>query len=649
MSLQPLSCIRCREQKRKCSRENPACSRCCRLGFDCAYPSRWRGHRIEQCGPGSSDNTNASLIVVNGYITSKAHGLELLDVYFSLFIPSTFLCHPSRLKARYNEGNLPTCLRDSIFSIATLLLRSTATINLASDAQPTSEVTSSGEIYAQQARAIVVNQTTHRPSFDVLHTLFNLIVFWCAVGKPQQCREQAKMALASAQQLRAQALASPTEKSREFQHSCFFVSMISQCLADDSERGASSIPFPSECPPPPSEIDLYSPLRGQILTFAEHWIRIRYFVRALHADADLGLQWATLFSLDAKTRSMYSAISPNLPSINGREARESLGLQVLYHMCRFVPHLAMIQLLQKQKSPAEEYVQLCAQIAIRHINRVSDVIMSSIASGRASLLTLPPFAAYCAFTSVSVYLSYLDHCGKNWNDASDPTVYLLRGRLLSNLYLLNRLRRVWIPIRVMWEKIEMDIAALGISSTDVEAYGRPPMNTSSLPDRVNQRSHISSLAKVAEQQVEAEMMLGLTHSVDYVKLADPVYILVGTFRLFQIGRQCSVMPSSTRNSPGTRPTRAFVGDSHHTIQVPPSNPPYPSASRPHRPLPSQGERQTAASLTPTFVLSSATSKYDASTSPIYTSTSLGGADPSLVISSGMLEMMWLSEEDLSCM
>ncbi|BAE60289.1 unnamed protein product [Aspergillus oryzae RIB40] len=86
----------------------------------------------------------------------------------------------------------------------------------------------------------------------------------------------------------------------------------------------------------------------------------------------------------------------------------------------------------------------------------------------------------------------------------------------------------------------MDMAALGISSTDVEAYGRSLINVSALPDREVQRSYILSLAHAAEPYMDTEMMLSLIHFVDYVKLADPVYMLIGIFRLFPVGARCSI-------------------------------------------------------------------------------------------------------------
>ncbi|KAE8140456.1 hypothetical protein BDV38DRAFT_239725 [Aspergillus pseudotamarii] len=189
MPLQPLSCIHCREQKRKCSRETPTCSRCHQLRFDCAYPSRWRGRRLEPRGPNSSGNRNALSITTNGYLIAKAAGLELVDAYCVLFIPSSFICHPSRLKARYNDGNLPSCVRDSVFAMATLL-RSATTIGLASDTRSTSGATHPGEIWAQQASTTIINQI-NRPSLDTIHTLLNLIAYWSAVGRTQKCREHA--------------------------------------------------------------------------------------------------------------------------------------------------------------------------------------------------------------------------------------------------------------------------------------------------------------------------------------------------------------------------------------------------------------------------------------------------------------------------
>ncbi|KAB8256155.1 hypothetical protein BDV32DRAFT_153590 [Aspergillus pseudonomiae] len=526
---------------------------------------------------------------------------------------------------------------------------------LASDTRSTSEATRPGETWAQQASTNVVNQI-NRPSSDVLHTLFNLMAYWCAVGKTQKCREHAKMALATIRQLKMQGLASSVNRSGHLERASFFVGIIGQCITDDSEWVAPSTPFALTCSLPSSEIDLHSPIRGHILKFIQQWyfaIKIRYFVRGLHADTDPGMQWRTLFNLDVETRRLYESLPQSLRDFNGQRCleadfRESLGLQTLYHMCRFVPHIAMARLFQKQKSPAEEYVQLCAQITIRHINQVSDVIMNSITSGLASFLTLPPFVAYCSFTSVSVYLSYLNYCGKSWNDANDPTVSLLRGRLLSNLYFLNKARCIWTPVRVMWEAIQMDMAALGISSADVEAYGRSPINMSPLSDRVNQRSHNSPLAYAFEPQVETEMIFSFAHIVDYVKLADPVYIIIGILRLFQVGSQYSVMPPSSRNSQGTRQTQGFAGNAQHTVQMFPSNPSYLPSSRPHRSLPSQSEQRTADPTAPECVLQSSMNRHDTA-DPVYPSTQLGGAGESPALPLGMLQMMWLADEDLSCL
>jgi hypothetical protein len=183
-------------------------------------------------------------------------------------------------------------------------------------------------------------------------------------------------------------------------------------------------------------------------------LKIRHFARSLDVGSDPGTQWGRLFNLDSETRQMYDAFPPALrtsdvPQHHQNDFRESLGLQTLYHMCRFVPHLAMILYLRVQKPSATDYTQLCAQIAVRHINYVSDTIMNCVASGQASLPTLPPFVAYCSFISVSVYLNYLNRQSKDWSSSEDLTLALPKARLLSNLYLLNQLRRLWAPVRVM--------------------------------------------------------------------------------------------------------------------------------------------------------------------------------------------------------
>lgn len=193
------------------------------------------------------------------------------------------------------------------------------------------------------------------------------------------------------------------------------------------------------------------------------------------------------------------------------------------------------------------------------------------------------------------------------------------------------------------------MAALGISSADVEAYVRSSINTPSLSDEQNPISHILSLAHAAEPYMENEMILSLTHIVDYVKLADPVYMLMGIFRLFPVGGQCNVMLPFNNHSPGPRPTGEFGSNAQHTVQVSPSNPSYPPSSRPHRALPSQYEQQTVDSTASRCTSQFPMNKHDTSVDQVYPSRPLHGAEENPGISLGILQMMWLADEDLPCM
>ncbi|KAF7595490.1 hypothetical protein BBP40_005826 [Aspergillus hancockii] len=639
MHFHPLSCMRCRAQKRKCSRETPACSRCHRLRSDCSYPSRRRRHRQEDSTPnfrGSQRDIEPQGLARNGSLTSEVNGLQLLDAYFALFIPSSFVFRPQRVKCCYMDGHISACVRDSIFAMAAHLLRNTAVnppSHLSTDGAIVAEVEPPGETWAQQASSIVSQQAYQSVSvLDSLQTVFNLISYWCAVGRAQRCRENAKLALSISQRVQMEAASLPLDVSRELEQSCFFVSMISKCIPEDNESVAPRHGIPnSRLPWKPSELDAGRPLRGQMMELVELWLKIRQFARALDVETDPGTQWARLFNLDAETQQMYETFPPALQIFDGRQyhepdLRESLGLRTLYHMCRFVPHLAMVLFLRTRQPLAADYIQLCAHIAVRHINYVSDTIMKCVASGQGSLPTLPPFVAYCSFISASVYLNYLNRNSEDWSRSSDPTLALLKARLLSNLFLLNQLRRLWAPVRVMWEALQSDFELAGIPITEVVAHST-----------ASQIGCPSFQPSSAERHIESRMIMQFSDIVASVKLFDPAYILVGVFRLFPIAAQpCLASCFSTDDQPIKLVSRY---DIRERTSIPESGP-----STPHsRYLDDHWGQQTE---TPTT--SNRVPKSDMGPGDIFLLDVLCNLEEDPVTSMGMLQMMWLSGEDLPC-
>ncbi|KAB8229620.1 fungal specific transcription factor domain-containing protein [Aspergillus alliaceus] len=573
---------------------------------------------------------------MNGDLISKEEGLELLDAYFTLFFPSSFVCDPSRVKDRYHEGTLPISVRSSIFSVAALLLKPSPTIRLADVGRSWSVTTRPGEIWAKQASAIVAAQI-HWPSFDIIPSLFNLIVYWCGVGRGEKCREIAKMAVVCSQRLKAQ------ESSQELEPSFFYVGLISQCLTGEDEHVASSPPLHYHAPLRTSDIECRTP-RREMMQMVEHWIRIRHFVGALHTNVDPGMQWAALFNFDAETRRMYEMFSPTLCAFDGRrhhevDFRECLGLQTLYHICRILPHLAMILFLQEQQ-PSPEYTQLCIEVAVGHINQVSDTIMNFVASTQTSLATLPPFAAYSSFISVSVYLSYLNHYGRDWHCPNSPALDLSKMRLLSHLYLLHQLRRVWAPVRILWDVIEPEMNSMGITIAMIEDHGKTMVTSY---DGVSRMSYLPDQCLSAERQVETEMILGFRDIVRRVKLVDPAYMLIGVFRLFPVGARSSAMPSSSSSDHIVGRGEIYPAPLQHITSGPTSDVLFAHPNR------QQHEQYSQGSATPTAPNHSSPFDIDPGETTSgngYPSTSLRNAAENSIEPVGMLQMMWLPGEDI---
>lgn len=208
MHFHPISCARCRKFKvfsslhlqyliltlqRKCTRELPVCSRCRRLGFDCGYPpSRRRPADIRNAAIVSSPPRHEQIrpvtgsLIRNGQLTSQSSGLALLDVYFSVFMPSTIIFHQPHVKQRYLQGNIPTYALDSILAMAAFFSGCSKTPRPIGAPQ----INVPGEDWATCASALAANQPG-TPTLDVVKTFYNVAAYWCAVGNAQKYQENA--------------------------------------------------------------------------------------------------------------------------------------------------------------------------------------------------------------------------------------------------------------------------------------------------------------------------------------------------------------------------------------------------------------------------------------------------------------------------
>lgn len=113
----------------------------------------------------------------------------VLDSYFLLFIPSSFMFHQPRVKRQYIEGYISTGVRDSIFSIALLLLeaRTDRPHYLADETSDLLRTKLPPQLLAERANAVA--KQAIRPTLDAVQTYYNLAAYWCAVGGTQKFQE----------------------------------------------------------------------------------------------------------------------------------------------------------------------------------------------------------------------------------------------------------------------------------------------------------------------------------------------------------------------------------------------------------------------------------------------------------------------------
>ncbi|KAE8154582.1 hypothetical protein BDV25DRAFT_103021 [Aspergillus avenaceus] len=565
-----------------------------------------------------------------------------MDAYFTLFIPSSFIFQPQRVKRDYMDGALSPYVRDSIFSIATLFLAhlsGSQSQRYVRDVGSIPQISRFGEDWVERASLMLLDHA-NRPSLDTLRTLFNLMAYCCATGKTQKFQENAKSAYSSVQTLITQCSSLYVGDPREISRSCFWVRMISQWLPDLAWRSRAMLPANGFTSLRPTNLDPGNSIRDQIFKFIELWSRVRQFVSELDVNENVGLAWATLFSLDSEVRQVYEALPHALRTYSGQQTPgirfdEVLGIQALHCMCRFIPHLAMVLFLRKQDVPAEDYIQFCAQISSRHINHISNTITNCIAW--ADGFTLPPFVAYCSFISASVYSSLLSdtYVNRAYHDSNDdPIAGVWKAHLLAHVYLLNQLQHLWAPVRLMWQALQSDMARARISTIDLEI----PMGQMEFRDFVSKylgsNYSESPLPPSINEQLESRTVVDLPDVIGSVQFLDPTYILVGIYRLFPVARP------QTHSAFGDYGRDSFSSSKSHTqISSPISQARY-------RMAPATENPDTFSQSTPKTSLADGEhpSRVINPSSP--DTAGIEGDDSA---SMRMLQMMWLDGEDLLCL
>ena len=167
-----ISCLRCRDQKLKCSRELPSCVRCRKQNVDCTYPSppdrrriaqrvseakasgtlsngsdqlnqrraqagakssKWQRTKSEEYVFVVASPSRSSESIIDSDISDIAElpstevGLMLLEVYFKRVYNATLLFHKAILFDHYKQNDIPDYLLRAIFAHAAVFLQNIKT------------------------------------------------------------------------------------------------------------------------------------------------------------------------------------------------------------------------------------------------------------------------------------------------------------------------------------------------------------------------------------------------------------------------------------------------------------------------------------------------------------------------------------------
>lgn len=194
---------------------------------------------------------------------------------------------------------MATCVRDSIFAVALLLLevKSRQPHNPAGEYSVLLGTKCPAELWAERAR-MAAKQAT-RPTLDSVQTWYNLAAYWCAVGNTLNFKECASEslhrtqstlcvchwliawtgnAMQAAQQVAVSSPRLPPDEASELKQSCFWITMTCRSLL---KNDAFVAPFDSaledqlavreEILPLPPGVNPANFARDRIMKLTEIW------------------------------------------------------------------------------------------------------------------------------------------------------------------------------------------------------------------------------------------------------------------------------------------------------------------------------------------------------------------------------------------
>ncbi|PYH42568.1 uncharacterized protein BP01DRAFT_134191 [Aspergillus saccharolyticus JOP 1030-1] len=209
----------------------------------------------------------------------------------------------------------------------------------------------------------------------------------------------------------------------------------------------------------------------RFLALSGCWFRVREFVHALHAVEDPLSMLPSLAKLDLHTNACFSLFNSESavgPCPDPMSLHRSLVSEILHHQCRAVPHLYIYISNLRKHAHHHEFLQLSALIAIRHIFSLTKVVNNLLVTFRTSQLSsIPPFVGFSTYLAASLQLGALVHL-HSLPGCRARLLAALRSYALINLFTLNRLRFLWAPAQIMWQKLSRLLSRALISITHIE-------------------------------------------------------------------------------------------------------------------------------------------------------------------------------------
>ncbi|PWY64315.1 hypothetical protein BO83DRAFT_392632 [Aspergillus eucalypticola CBS 122712] len=488
MTLSPTACRRCRQQKRKCTRELPSCRRCQEFAANCDYPSPPDRRLLAvQRWARRANRNQGTQIPVSTPAWPFDTGLALLQSYFSQFVTSGFFFNQEDFFSNYLAGNIPKSLLRSLcaFSSSIFTPRANARSNLESHSRswlvtPDLEVNHGRDDFG----------TGQLKAVEALLTSFHLSLYWYA----QDSAFQHSIQWILQRQAEGDALSPQTALS------VFGVYWSIRCIIQ--EPGTVDSRVVVELPDLPAfatvreishsiqagrrphseNVDEDLRVVSRLLAFMGRWFRVREFITALRMADDPVSMLSELTRLDMQTTACYQSFKADWDfwrMSSPKSARKYFISEILYHQCRAVSHLHMYLESQQRDGADHEFIQLTGSIAFRQMLLLTEAVNRLLVmTPREQACSIPPVVGYSTFLAASLQLAALvhlrDHEVQRPLSNGDGLENALRACVLANLSVLSHMKCSWAPLQTLWDKLLPLVYQASLIVPEVEFFACQP-------------------------------------------------------------------------------------------------------------------------------------------------------------------------------